>query len=513
MRHGGRPRRRSQDQVPKEQQATAEGALPVEIQQQLELAAAPAAEPEPAPAAEPATAAEAAAAVEVEPAAEAIGTPESTASAEAPAEAPAVEPPFELSRALALEFGRAIEASWASAEAEDAEPDAEPEPDEESEQAQEQDRVELQLRLARVHLRTGALGLARVELEKLAGLGPLDSPAMLDLAEVRWRTGDLAGAGIAATAYVAAGGGEAIGFVIAAEASSAADRPAEARRYAGRALERSHVSLETYFAGMPRRLTWPQEAGISEPPAPHIAASQAAPETVATRLPRRAATRPERDRFEAPVDRHAAPGVPAVPVAPPASVAPPVPVAPPPAVPAGVPAEPLPAVPAEPPSGPEAHTEAGAEVQAGVAALQFGDVLMAGLHFGLALRLTPSAAEAVLEAIDDLHDLPLELVRGDALRLLGRAGAADKAYLSVAAELRGPTPDAAESPPADAPDVAEAPEPAGAAPEPEAEQVTPEPEPTVTEPVPAPEPASAAAAPAAEPTAKAPPEPPAIRWE
>ena len=49
----------------------------------------------------------------------------------------------------------------------------------------------------------GSLALARAELESLAGRGMLDEPALLDLAEVRWRTGDLAGAGEAANALLA----------------------------------------------------------------------------------------------------------------------------------------------------------------------------------------------------------------------------------------------------------------------------------------------------------------------
>jgi hypothetical protein len=51
------------------------------------------------------------------------------------------------------------------------------------------------LRLAGLHLRMGSLALARAELESLAGRGMLDEAALLDLAEVRWRTGDPADAG------------------------------------------------------------------------------------------------------------------------------------------------------------------------------------------------------------------------------------------------------------------------------------------------------------------------------
>ena len=60
-------------------------------------------------------------------------------------------------------------------------------------------------RLARLHLRTGLLRLARVELEELAGDGGLDTDGILDLAEARWRTGDLRGAAEAAGAWLDAG--------------------------------------------------------------------------------------------------------------------------------------------------------------------------------------------------------------------------------------------------------------------------------------------------------------------
>jgi hypothetical protein len=56
------------------------------------------------------------------------------------------------------------------------------------------------LALARIHLRLGSLGLARAELEALAGRDALDIDGLLDLAEARWRTGDLPGAGDAAQA-------------------------------------------------------------------------------------------------------------------------------------------------------------------------------------------------------------------------------------------------------------------------------------------------------------------------
>jgi len=114
----------------------------------------------------------------------------------------------------------------------------------------------LQIRLARIHLKTGAFVMARAELEALVARDKLDTPAHLDLAEVRWRTGDLHGAGEAASAYMAAGGDDALGYVIAAEACAMANRHGEARRYAEQALQRHLSELDPIFAGIPRKATW-----------------------------------------------------------------------------------------------------------------------------------------------------------------------------------------------------------------------------------------------------------------
>ncbi|MDP9482523.1 MAG: hypothetical protein M3P84_04785, partial [Chloroflexota bacterium] len=103
-------------------------------------------------------------------------------------------------------------------------------------------------RLATLHLRTGSLSLARAELETMAGDGVLDDEALIDLAEVRWRTGDLPGAGEAADAYLEAGHETTLGLVIAAEAQAALGRPSEARRLADRAIERADRSLDGVFA-------------------------------------------------------------------------------------------------------------------------------------------------------------------------------------------------------------------------------------------------------------------------
>ena len=112
----------------------------------------------------------------------------------------------------------------------------------------------------------GSLALARAELESLAGRGMLDEPALLDLAEVRWRTGDLAGAGEAANALLARDRDDPLALVIAAESVSALGRPGEARRLAARALEGIDGPLDPLFAGIPRSLVWP--ADPVEDPAP-----------------------------------------------------------------------------------------------------------------------------------------------------------------------------------------------------------------------------------------------------
>ena len=115
------------------------------------------------------------------------------------------------------------------------------------------------LRMATLHLRMGMLPLARAELEAAAGRGKLDEPALLDLAEARWRTGDLAGAGDAAHAALGRGIEAPLAYVIAAESIAALGRPQEARRLAGHAVALAGGSLDALFAGMPRSAIWPAD--------------------------------------------------------------------------------------------------------------------------------------------------------------------------------------------------------------------------------------------------------------
>ena len=191
------------------------------------------------------------------------------------------------------------------------------------------------LRLARVHLRMGSLVLARAELEAYAGRGELDDEAILDLAEARWRTGDLAGAGEVATAAIQGGSADPLALIIAAEAVAALGRPGEARRLAGRALESVHGSLDPLFAGMPRSLIWPTDP---DAPGPGAEASDGG-------------------------HRHAMGGAP----------------------------------------------DALQALDAGREALDRGEHAAAAVRLGVALRLGPAFAPAILDALGDVHQPELEL--------------------------------------------------------------------------------------------------------
>ena len=125
----------------------------------------------------------------------------------------------------------------------------------------------LELRLASIHLRTGLLALARAELETSAGRGELDDAALLDLAEVRWRTDDVTGAGEAAAAYFGTGREDTLALVIATEATASLGRSTEARRLAQRALARGDVALDTIFRGIHPSSYWPAVGPMAGEPA------------------------------------------------------------------------------------------------------------------------------------------------------------------------------------------------------------------------------------------------------
>ncbi|HEY7590206.1 MAG TPA: hypothetical protein VH723_04385 [Candidatus Limnocylindrales bacterium] len=250
-------------------------------------------------------------------------------------------------------------------------------------------------RLARLHLRMGHLGLARAELEALAGVGDLGDDGLLALAEARWRTGDLTGAGEAAQAHLNADGDSIVALVIAAEATAAVGRPGEARKLAGRALERSDAPLDRIFAGMPRSLIWPadpHEAGQPEGmlfPADVTAQSFADAEAAAVR---------EAESYV-------------------------------------------------PPAGPGfwdtdeeilgEMADPAAELEAAAAALAGGHRAGVAIRLALILRIAPELAPGVLEAIAHSATLSaeLELVRGDAYKLVGEEEDAQRAFAAAAAAL------------------------------------------------------------------------------
>jgi tetratricopeptide (TPR) repeat protein len=256
----------------------------------------------------------------------------------------------------------------------------------------------VELVLAHAHLRLGALALARVELETMAGLGMLDAPGLIDLAEVRWRTGDLTGAGEAAAAALRTEAEHPIALLIAAEAASSLGRPSEARRLAQRAMASATGSIDAIFAGMPRSTVWPGDGDEPPPTAPTL--FDRAPEPLSVT-----------DGVEA-----AAP----VPITAGDVVEPPT------------------------PSGPVARgfwddeetaeprllemPDPALELEAGRAAFVAGSFDQAALRFGLALRLAPALAPAILEATAGARGPALAVVRGDAYRLAGHEPEARQAY-------------------------------------------------------------------------------------
>ena len=243
----------------------------------------------------------------------------------------------------------------------------------------------------------GLLGLARAELEALAGAGDLDDQGLVSLAEARWRTGDLAGAGEAAQAHLGIGGESLIALVIAAEATASVGRPGEARRLAARAIDRANGSLDPIFAGMPRSLIWPADAAEADQPAGLL--------------------------------------FPDAGLAPPAGFAPPA-------------LDHEPEAPQHPPADrgfwdtEEAAAHDGlpspnAALDAAEAALEAGDLSTAAVHLAIVLRVGPGLAPAVLEAAGRAAGPApeLDLVRGDAYRLLGHERDAQHAYTAAAAAL------------------------------------------------------------------------------
>jgi len=258
----------------------------------------------------------------------------------------------------------------------------------------------VELVLAHMHLKLGLLALARVELETLAGLGGLDTRGLVDLAEVRWRTGDLLGAGEAAAAALRTDEADPVALLVAAEAASAIGRPSEARRLAARALAAARGSIDDIFAGMPRSGVWAPDANEPLPTSPTLfdrgpettvgvdAPAPIAEEPPVREAPSKSAAGPMTLGFWDAED-----------------------------------------VEEDPASG---QPDPAAEYEAGRLALVAGSFDEAALHFGLALRLAPALAPAVLEATEGARASVLSVVRGDAYRLAGHEVEARQAYAIAA---------------------------------------------------------------------------------
>ena len=211
------------------------------------------------------------------------------------------------------------------------------------------------IRLARLHLKTGATALARAELEWLATQGILGPDLDADLAVARWRTGDLDTAAEAAKAHLNAGGTAVGALVVAAEAAAVDELAEEAAALVSRALAAADAAtLEAIIAGRPTRAPWPDDLQPS--------AADGSPESVAdadARDPLRLAGRD----------------------------------------------------------------------------LVAGRLDAAALRLGLSLRRDPDLAAAVLDTLGDYSTAALDLIRGDALRALGRETEAERAFASAEAEL------------------------------------------------------------------------------
>jgi len=269
------------------------------------------------------------------------------------------------------------------------------------------------LRLARLHLRIGALALARAELETLAGRDALDDDGLADLAEVRWRTGDLTGGAEAAAVILGEedDDGPVIAHIVAAEAAIARGRPSEARRHADIAIARAGTTLDVLFAGMPRGQVWPADPTAQALPAAELFDMPAVGPVAA-----RAATSGDLVRDDAAVVAAETMGLWAADDATPGTA---------------------PTVPGLPVTDDE--------LLLAREAMADGRHADAAVHLGLVIRLAPALAPVVLDIVGTDRDPALAFVRGDAYRLVGRETEARLAYADVARPLAVDGPAAAST--------------------------------------------------------------------
>jgi tetratricopeptide (TPR) repeat protein len=300
--------------------------------------------------------------------------------------------------------------------------------------------------IARIHLRMGSLGIARAELETLAGRDLLDDDGVRDLAEARWRTGDITGAGEAAVAFLEAHDDDVLALAIAAEAQADLGRPAEARRLAGRALELAAGSLDPIFAGMPRSQVWPVDADGAGAPAGVLFDDLHPGPMPTTPSDGPVAWRWGQDADDEALDEMLESRLPPVVVGGPSLW------------------------------GDDDLRVAAAALDpttlfhAGRVALEQGRTEDAATGLILALRSAPGLAPAVLDLLVGRADPILVLVRGDAQRIVGREAEGLRDHAAAAGRLtadEAPPPPSAESPEDPVPD------------DPDGQPATTNPEPTV----------------------------------
>ncbi len=299
----------------------------------------------------------------------------------------------------------------------------------------------LELRLATIHLRTGLLALARAELETSAGRGELDDAALLDLAETRWRTDDVTGAGEAAAAYFATGREDTLALVIATEATASLGRSTEARRLATRALGRGDVPLDAIFRGIHPSSYWPSTTAMAGEPAgtlfggprpgstagtagvtgaavlgrlaarlhgePHPPAAVSTGQQLASASSQGLAGGPAAHGG----DEHLSPTL-------------------------WSDAETLPAGGRRATNRDDARLpEPADELDMARDDLRAGRLSDGAIRLAVVLRLAPTMAPAILDVISAQSSPSLEVVRGDALRLVGHERDARLAYAAAAAQL------------------------------------------------------------------------------
>ena len=261
----------------------------------------------------------------------------------------------------------------------------------------------------------------------LAGRGALDAAARVDLAEVRWRTGDLAGGGEAAREALAGGGDTVVALVVAAEAASALGRPSEARRLSGVPSPARRARSTRSSAGMPRSSVWPADPAEPVPsPTTLFPPDRAEAVVDADREETSPAARQDRDTPDTAV-----------------------------ALAAGADAEGPSAEPGLWDLHEAAALAAGAAVVGpndldpsalfddGQAALEAGDLASAAVQLGLVVRLAPALAPAVLSTIGEPVDAGLLVVQGDAYRAVGHETEARRSYaaaMGIAKTPPTPTP-------------------------------------------------------------------------